>query len=751
MLPPPRFPLLSNLSQISSIHPSHRCCYCRAPTCKMDQGPAPRTPPQSPPSFDLTPAFISLRVESLIEASNKAIGDIVSAVSPNSATFGTVIGPLAHAENARLSESCILCSFRTTSLDPALREAGRNAGNAFDELELQFQRREDIFRLIDAVRCSINSKKLPEPSPEGRHFLDKIHQDFLRNGLGLPAGPPRERFISIQRRINALSNEFASNLDHQTKGVWFTFNELEGVPERAIAAMEKGTGEHEGELFLDFSTDPGWISAAAIKEETRRRLHIARNNRCNDNIPIFKEVALLRDEAARLLGYRSHAAMVVQDKMAGDTTTIYKLLEGLRAALGPVAGREVERFRELKKKDAESRGEEWDGRVYQWDASFYARKVRLENKEDAVDKSDVSEYFPLQHTVDVMLETMGGLFGLIFSKVNENSPVQHDIWHDDVQVFDVWNSGDEGGDFVGFLYLDLFTRDFKPQSPVCRSLVLGYTRPDGSRNYPSTVLFCPFKRPTDTQPSLLSHHNATQLFHELGHGIHNLVSKTTYARFHGSSGTAVDFGEAPSQLLENWLRVPSQLKRLSRHYATLSEANLRHWQQKHKTRSPAPDPHLPDTAIDHLLKLLPLGRALNYLGDVHIATWDFAIHDPASREALEGMDISSTFGQLQRGISLLSTPWHQGEGDALLNPFTGFTNMICGDYHAGYYGYLLSEMYAMDIWENVVRGDGGNKEAGRRLRRGLLDKGGSRPERETMLEFLEREADPGPYYKWLGV
>lgn len=115
------------------------------------------------------------------------------------------------------------------------------------------------------------------------------------------------------------------------------------------------------------------------------------------------------------------------------------------------------------------------------------------------------------------------------------------------------------------------------------------------------------------------------------------------------------------------------------------------------------------------------------------------------------MDISEVYGRLHRELSPLATPWHRGEGDTLENPFTGFTNMICGDYHAGYYGYLLSEMYAMDVWENVFKGDGANKEVGRRWRRELLEVGGSQPERETLFGFLGREPDPRPFYRWLGV
>lgn len=84
-------------------------------------------------------------------------------------------------------------------------------------------------------------------------------------------------------------------------------------------------------------------------------------------------------------------------------------------------------------------------------------------------------------------------------------------------------------------------------------------RPDGSRIYPSSALICSFPKPTSTKPCLLRHDDVVTLFHELGHGIHDMVSKTLYARFHGSGGTVVDFGEATNQMLENWCWDPSQL------------------------------------------------------------------------------------------------------------------------------------------------------------------------------------------------
>jgi len=214
----------------------------------------------------------------------------------------------------------------------------------------------------------------------------------------------------------------------------------------------------------------------------------------------------------------------------------------------------------------------------------------------------------------------------------------------------------------------------------------------------------------------------------------------------------VDFGEAPSQLLENWLREPALVKRFARHYSSLSEEYHLHWQQK-QTTSPAPpppDPELPENVIISLLKYFAQSRGILYLDDVHRSSWDFSIHDPPSRESLQVMDLSESYCHLKREIYPLETPWHQGEGDRWGHAYTKFRNMICGDYHAGYYGYLLSEMYATDIWETFFKADPDCKDAWRRYRRMLLEKGGSRPEMETLRGYLGREPDPGPFYKGLG-
>ena len=137
-----------------------------------------------------------------------------------------------------------------------------------------------------------------------------------------------------------------------------------------------------------------------------------------------------------------------------------------------------------------------------------------------------------------------------------------------------------------------------------------------TRQYPATALVCGFAKPTDTKPSLLRHNDMEALFHEMGHGIHDLVAKTKYARFHGFE-TAVDFGEAPSQMLENWCWMPTVLKTLGRHYSPLSEEYLVSWREKtgNGAESIQPPEKMPDEIIQSLLRARRVNKAMYNFDD----------------------------------------------------------------------------------------------------------------------------------------
>lgn len=355
-----------------------------------------------------------------------------------------------------------------------------------------------------------------------------------------------------------------------------------------------------------------------------------------------------------------------------------------------------------------------------------------------------------------MLKIFEELFGLAFveivgkdrDSIAETGKGDDIVWHKDVQVFSVWDDEGEGGGFVGYLYLDLFPRDGKYGHAANFNLQPGYIDTNGTRRYPATALVCNFSKPTPKKPSLLKHDEVVTLFHELGHGIHDLVSKTIYSRFHGTN-TVRDFVEAPSQLLENWTWTPSQIKALSKHYSTMSAEYLAAYKESSKDTSD-PDEKMPDALIDSVVNTRHINDAIFNLRQLHFGIFDMTVHEASSHEAIKALDASETYNRLRKEISKIDGPEVLGEGYTWGNGQATFGHLI-GGYDAGYYGYLSSQVYSADMFHTVFKKDPMNGTEGRRYRHTVLERGGSQDEMQTLEDFLGRKPSTEAFYKELGV
>jgi metallopeptidase MepB len=187
----------------------------------------------------------------------------------------------------------------------------------------------------------------------------------------------------------------------------------------------------------------------------------------------------------------------------------------------------------------------------------------------------------------------------------------------------------------------------------------------------------------------LKHNELEALFHEMGHGIHDIVAKTKYARFHGFE-TVVDFGEAPSQMLENWCWLPSVLKKLGRHYSYLSNDYLTSWKEKtgNGPESIQPPEEIPDEMIQNLLRAKYVNKAMYNLMMVSFGVFDMTIHEPESHEAAKNLNAGSTFNNIRSKIWPVEGPEALGEGDEWGHYEATFGHLM-GEYHASFYSYLL--------------------------------------------------------------
>jgi metallopeptidase MepB len=341
----------------------------------------------------------------------------------------------------------------TTSTSAEVREASNSATNLINAAEAQTLIREDLFHLIDVVyeRNEVLDR-------ESKFYLETKHGEFVRNGIGISDEQKRERYTTIQARLNELVMASRKSINAPA-GIWLSQAELDGIPPDYLARLDKGEGENAGKQFLQFRKPHFEIAMAWVKkEEVRKRIYTGNDNRCPENVGRLKEIILLRDEASKLLGLRNHVEFKMQIRMAKHREFVDEFLDDLRKKLTPIAIRQIDGLLKLKrtKLEDESGGKGLDAsdpekKFYVWDYSYYKK---------------FSEYFELNHSLEGMMAIFSQIFGLQFIKI---SPDQYSefgdnhvmTWHESVSIFTVWDDEATGGEFRGYLYLDLFPRPHK--------------------------------------------------------------------------------------------------------------------------------------------------------------------------------------------------------------------------------------------------------------------------------------------------
>ncbi|KAI5301416.1 hypothetical protein KEM56_001738 [Ascosphaera pollenicola] len=732
-----------------------------------------RKPPQAPPVFTATPESVKRDTQALIDKAKSLVNEMVNEFDPATSskvpTFENVIIPQLDSENEMSLSTGIIVFYGSVAGDPKLREASSQAEELMDKYRIDITMRDDVFRITKTIYE--NEKQNRTLDDVDYRLLKKEYESYLHMGLGLPPGPKRDRFKEIKSRLSEISVQFAKNLTEEDNALWFTREELDGYPEDVLETLRVGTeedgAENVGKYRLTFKYPDITPAFKYVKNsETRRKAWVGNENRVSENVDLFREAIVLRSEAARLLEYPDHATFKLEDMMAKTPQRVNAFLDDLLKRLTPGGKAEVAKLKQLKSEDLKARGLESqdDGHFYLWDNKFYDNMMI--ERDYSIDYQEISEYFPIQTTIRGMMEIFEHLFGLEFVElktkeerdaVAETGNGNDIVWHEDVQVFSVWNQEKEGGEFVGYLYLDLFPRVGKYGHAANFGLQPGFTdMKTGKRHYPVTSLVCNFSKPTAKKPSLLRHDEVTTFFHELGHGIHDLVGKTRYSRYHGTH-VVRDFVEAPSQMLENWCWTPSQLRSLSHHYSHLSEDYAKAWAESQKNKTGGeqlqqqPPVHMPDDLIERLVATRRVNGALFNLRQLHFGIFDMTVHSGKTHEEIARMNMSAVYNSLRRKISLMDgMETFDGSSDDWGDGQSTFGHLM-GGYEAGYYGYLYSQSYSTDMFYTAFKADPMDKATGRRYRRTILERGGEMDELEALKEFLGREPNSDAFYKDLGI
>lgn len=657
---------------------------------------------QKYPLWEHTPEQVLDLANEIATNETKLFDQIASIENP---TIENVLKPFSKHYNDNSFPEGQITFYQHVSTNKELRDASTKGEEIIDNNSIEQWSREDVYKVFQKLLDTV--KDDAELDPESKRYLEKTITSFKRNGLALPS-ETREKVKKLQVELNNLRVQFSKTLNEDKGYLLFDKEELDGIPEDTINQYE----EVDGKLKVTFKyPDIFPIFKHANVSNTRKVANIGYGNRCSDNGPILEEIIKIRYEIAKLLGYDTYSDYVLEERLAKTKETVLSFLSDLRSKLTPVAQEELKALKDFKAQDLQARGLEPEEEFYSWDYNYY--NERLLEKKYKVDHTKIAEYFPLESTVSKMLGFYEKIFDIKFVKVDNLEAGA--VWHPDVQQFAIYQNIKDGKDkleFMGWIFFDLHPREGKYGHAANFGLGPGYLESDGkTRHTPITVLVCNFTKPSKDKPSLLKHNEVTTFFHELGHGIHNILSKTKYSRFHGTH-VERDFVETPSQMLEYWTWSKNELKELSSHY---------------KTGEP-----ISDELIDQLISTKHVNTGLFNLRQLFFGIFDMELHTVATKDELDALNLFETWNRLRLEVTLLPSDGETTKG------YASFGH-IAGGYESGYYGYLYSLVYAADIYYSLFKDDPMNVTNGIRYRDIILKPGGSKEIKDNLVELLGRE------------
>ncbi|MBI2751347.1 MAG: Zn-dependent oligopeptidase [Burkholderiales bacterium] len=564
-----------------------------------------------------------------------------------------------------------------TSPDPEVRKAAEACDLKLSALPNEYLQSEALFQRVKALQVS---------DPIDVMARQSILDDFEERGVSLPAAK-RERAKVIFERLDKLSQDFARNVRDTATKLAFSEAELQDIPPSALTKRAKD--DKGNYLFgLDYPEFDAIMNNVAV-EGTRKAFWTAFQQRGGQpNLELLKEAVQLRLELAQLMGDSNFADWAIKRKMAGSAQAVNRFLDDVQGRVEALERKELD---ELRVEKVALTGDK--GAVLQrWDVPFYQQ--RLKKSRYSVDQREVRAQFPTDPTIAWMMEVTSTLYGVQF-KPNQTLPV----WQADVRGYDVFDS--KSGQYLSSFYLDLFPRDGKYKHAAAFP-VRGVSTLAGRT--PVSVLVTNFNREGFDQNELET------LFHEFGHIMHGVLSKTRYV-LNAGTGVKRDFVEAPSQMYEEWSRRPESLALFAKVCPSCKPIDAKLIERMNASRA--------------------FGRGLLYARQRLYAAWDMALHTPTL------VDPMQTWVDLEG-----KTPLGYVPGTMVPAAF----GHIMGGYQAGYYGYMWSEVLALDM-RSAFGANVMDTAQGARYRQLILENGGQRAPAELVEAFLQRKPSPDAFFK----
>jgi len=669
----------------------------------------PSTLPLQYPAFDkihdadFRPAFEAGMAEELKE---------VAAIANNTEapTFENTIVAMEKTGRLLARARTVFSNINAANTDPEMQKIQT-------EMSPRFARHRDAIFLDAALFARVNTlyqqRATLNLDAESAQLLKYYYTQFVRAGAPL-SEDAKAQLRDLNGKLSSLTTQFQQNVLKATQAAAIVVDDvklLDGFSESQIASAANAAKARqlEGQWLIPMqntTVQPALtqLTNRALRERIYKTSSARGIGGAQDNTTVVAQIVRLRAERAKLLGYPSHAAYVLEDETAGSIAAVNKMLGDLSPPAVANAKKEAADIQKLIDEQARAANRK-SFKLQPWDWAFYAEQVRA--KRYAFDDAQVRPYFELDHVLkDGVFYAAHELYGLSF-KERTDLPV----YQPDVRVFDVT---DRDGSPLAIFIADYYARDSKQGGAWMNSYV-GQSGLFGLKPVVANHLNIP--KPPAGQPTLLSFDEVTTMFHEFGHAVHGMFSNVQYPSL---SGTSVprDFVEYPSQYNEMWAREPQVLANYAKHY---------------QTGEP-----LPQALLDKVLAATKFNQGFKTTEYIAAAVLDQHWHQLAAGTTPADRDVIAFEATALKDAGLDFPPvaprYHT----------TYFSHVFSGGYSAGYYAYLWSEVLARDT-EHWMNTHGGLQRAnGDFLRAKVLSRGRSADVLTLFKDFYGQDPDIAP-------
>ncbi|MFA4860650.1 M3 family metallopeptidase [Methanoregula sp.] len=657
----------------------------------MPRGPGGTAYPEEPVRAHYAPGEVTTFFEAALRLANDSLNEI-ALLPPEMRTLDTTLLRFETIMSDYHDRILPLTLMSYVNPDPVVAAEGSSCEERSGTFLVSVYSRRDLY---DAFRT-----QTPRNDDELR-LLSFILRQFVKNGLALP-NDRLENVRAMKTRLAQLESRFSTNLNNDNTTLEFTHDELFGVPESARAPFGKGRNGS----FLVTTKYPDYFAVIqnADRSETRRRMAEAFLNRqAKTNTRLLEEAIVVRAQIAKELGYDTWADYRIDGRMAGKKENVTAFLAGLKEPVKEKTTAELASL--LSVKQSLFPGSE---SLNAWDIAYL--KTRLRDRDFAIDDESVRSYFPLDVVIAGMYSRFSGILGIRFETVTGAR-----VWACGVTLYRVVNATDNAT--IAYLYFDLYPREGKYGHMMIYPLISGRMLQNGTYSVPVSVIIGNVRAPDGEIPSLLSHDDVEGLFHEFGHALHFSLTRAPFASLSGLN-VEWDFVETPSQALEEWVWLPEVLNAISGHYKN-------------------PDEKLPADLRDRIIAARHIDAGLTYSRMLMLSSEDMAYHTTSG--PVNVTDISDALYAEMMGIR----PLPGNHEPATIDHFMG-------GYDAGYYSYLWSKVYALNVYLRFREEGLMNVSTGTDFRSWIFEPGNMQDGMVLLKGFLKKDPVPDALYGQLG-